>query len=69
MLIEPEHRGQMPVHRRRRPRARVPVSNTITLSAGARSHATNRATSSTPTSRPADLDRARNSNHNFKLVA
>jgi len=47
----------------------VPPSRTITFGAGARSHATNRPTSSTVTSAQATPTVSRNSNHNFKLVA
>jgi hypothetical protein len=47
----------------------VPPSRTITFGAGARSHDTNRATSSTRTSAQSTPTVSRNSNHNFKLVA
>ena len=69
MLIEPEHRGQMPVHRRRRPPGRPAVQHDHVV--GRRSQ---------PRHEPGDVVDAaprpsrrrswsRNSNHNFKLVA
>jgi hypothetical protein len=41
----------------------------MTLSAGARSHDTNLATSSTPTLSQATPEPSRNSNHSFKVIA
>jgi|GEM_PF-3939757 len=47
----------------------VTVFNTMTFSAGALSHDTNRATFSTPASVQATWIRSRNSNQSFKLKA